>query len=85
LIQETIDKVVFKSNFTKIFIFDFDLYEPTLFALKYVLAEINQGDIVYFDEAFDSDERVIMENYVIGILEFDVIGASPFGLALKIK
>ena len=77
--------MVFKSNFTKIFIFDFDLYQPTLLALKYCLAEINQGDILYFDEAFDSDERVIIENYVIGILEFDVIGASPFGLALKIK
>jgi hypothetical protein len=85
LIQETIDKVSFKSNFTKIFIFDFDLYQPTLFALKYCLAEINQGDILYFDEAFDSDERAIIENYVIGILEFDVIGSSPFGLALKIK
>jgi len=53
--------------------------------LKHIFSEINQGDIVYFDEAFDSDERVIIENYFIDAFEFEVIGASPFGLAFKIK
>jgi hypothetical protein len=85
LIQETITQVDFKSTLRKIFIFDFDLYEPTLFALKHVLPEINPGDIVYFDEAFDSDERVIIENYFMDVFEFEVIGASPFGLAFKIE
>jgi len=85
LIQETITQVDFNSSLKKIFIFDFDLYEPTLFALKHVFPQINQGDIVYFDEAFDSDERVIIENYFIDVFEFEVIGASPFGLAFKIK
>jgi hypothetical protein len=85
LIQETITQVDFNSSLKKIFIFDFDLYEPTLFALKHVFSEINRGDIVYFDEAFDSDERVIIENYFIEEFEFEIIGASPFGLAFKIK
>jgi len=85
LIQETITQVDFNSSLKKIFIFDFDLYEPTLFAFKHVFSEINQGDIVYFDEAFDSDERVIIENYFIDKFEFEIIGASPFGLAFKIK
>jgi hypothetical protein len=84
LIQDTISQVDFHSSLMKIFIFDFDLYEPTLFSLKYVFPEIKQGDIVYFDEAFDSDERVIIENYFIDKFEFEVIGASPFGLAFKI-
>lgn len=84
LIQESITQVDFKSPLKKVFIFDFDLYEPTLFALKYVFSEIIEGDIVYFDEAFDSDERVIIENYFLGVFEFEVIGASPFGLAFKI-
>lgn len=85
LIQDTINKVDFKSSLKKVFIFDFDLYEPTLFALKHVYSEINLGDIVYFDEAFDSDERVIIENYFLDVFEFEVIGASPFGLAFEIK
>lgn len=85
LIQETITQVDFNSSLKKIFIFDFDLYEPTLFAFKHVFPEINQGDIVYFDEAFDSDERVVIENYFIDVFEFEVVGASPFGLAFKIK
>lgn len=85
LIQDTIDKINLKSSLKKVFIFDFDLYEPTLFALKHVLSEINEGDIVYFDEAFDSDERVIIENYFLDVFEFEVIGASPFGLAFKIR
>jgi hypothetical protein len=28
---------------------------------------------------------VIIENYFIDVFEFEVIGASPFGLAFKIK
>jgi hypothetical protein len=43
------------------------------------------GDVVYFDEAFDSEERVIIENYFLDMFNYEVIGASPFGLAFKIK
>jgi len=85
LIQETINRVDFKSSLKKVFIFDMDLYEPTLFALKYVFSDIDEGDIIYFDEAFDSDERVIIENYFLDFFEFEVIGASVFGLAFKIR
>jgi hypothetical protein len=84
LIEETIAQVDFQSPLKKVFIFDFDLYAPTLFALKHVFSEINQGDIVYFDEAFDSEERVIIENYFLDKFGYEVIGASPFGLAFKI-
>jgi hypothetical protein len=84
LIQETISSVDFSSTSMKFFIFDFDLYQPTLFALKHIFPNIEIGDIVYFDEAFDSDERIIVENYFLDEFEFEVIGASPFGLAFKI-
>jgi hypothetical protein len=84
LIQDTITQVNFQSALKKIFIFDLDLFEPTLFALNHVFSEIKEGDIVYFDEAFDSDERVIVENYFLDEFEFEVIGASPFGLAFQI-
>jgi hypothetical protein len=84
LVQETIQNVDFKVENRKCFIFDFDLYAPTLFAFRYIQKEIKVSDIVYFDEAFDSDERVIIENYFLDEFEYSVIGASPFGLAFKI-
>ena len=85
LIQDTINQVNFESTLMKIFIFDFDLYGPTLFALKHVSSEINEGDIVYFDEAFDSDERLILKNYFLDKFDVEVIGASSFGVAFEIK
>lgn len=45
-IKDTITQVNFESTFKKIIIFDFDLFEPTLFALTHILNEINVGDII---------------------------------------
>lgn len=84
LIKETIKEVDFISSSMKCFMFDFDLYEPTLFAFKYVFSEIKIGDIVYFDEAFDSDERVIVDNYFLDLFEYSVLGATPFAIAFII-
>jgi intein/homing endonuclease len=85
LIKDTINQVNFRSPLMKIFIFDFDLYEPTLFALKYVSSDINVGDIVYFVEAFDCNERLIVKDYFLDKFHVEVIGATPFGLAFEIK
>ena len=85
LIEETIGQADFTTPLMKIIIFDFDLYEPTLFAFNYIFSEIKKGDIVYFDEAFDSNERVVIENYFLDSFDFEIIGASPFGLAFRIK
>ena len=85
LIQDSISQVDFKSANMKCFIFDFDLYEPTLFAYKYISGAIKEGDILYFDEAFDSNERIVLENYFLDIFDFSVIGVSPFGVAFRIN
>ena len=85
LIQNTIDDVDFDSKAKKCFIFDFDLYEPTLLAFKHVEKHLKSGDILYFDEAFDSDERVVIDNYFIEKYEFEVLGATVFGLAFELK
>ncbi len=84
LIKETISEVDFSSDYMKCFIFDFDLYEPTLFAFKHVIPEIKIGDIVYFDEAFDSDERIIIDNYFLELFEYSVLGATPFAIVFVI-
>ena len=85
LIQDSISKVDFNSQSMKCFIFDFDLYEPTLFAYKYISGAIKEGDILYFDEAFDSDERVILDNYFLDYFDFSIIGVSPLGVAFRIN
>jgi hypothetical protein len=85
LIQDTIGEVNFDSTTKKCVLFDFDLYEPTLLTFKHLEKNLRPGDIVYFDEAFDSDERVIIENYFIEKYKYDVLGASVFGLAFLMK
>lgn len=85
LVQDTIQNVDFTTTNQKYFIFDFDLYAPTLFAFKHIQQHVKVSDIVYFDEAFDSDERVVIENYFLDEFQYSVIGASPFGLAFKIN
>jgi hypothetical protein len=85
LVQDTVKQVTFNSVKKNFYLFDLDLYAPTLFVLQHVENEFKAGDIVYFDEAFDADERVIIENYFLGRHSFDVIGASVLGLAVRIK
>ena len=85
LIQNTIGEVNFETKSKKCVLFDFDLYEPTLLTFKHLEKNLMPGDIVYFDEAFDSDERVIIENYFIDKFSYEVLGASVFGLAFKLK
>lgn len=85
LIQDTINDVKYDPEGKKCILFDFDLYEPTLLTLKHLEKNLNAGDILYFDEAFDSDERVIIENYFIDKFNYSILGASVFGLAFELK
>jgi hypothetical protein len=84
LIDKTISDTNFKTPGTKCILFDFDLYQPTLFAYQHIKDELNPGDLVYFDEAFDSEERIILENYFLKDFKFIVLGASVFGLAFQL-
>jgi hypothetical protein len=84
LIKDTISNVDFRSDGVNLFIFDFDLYEPTLFAYKYVRENIKKGDILVFDEAFAQDERIIIENYVFLDFKYKLIRSSPFAIAFEI-
>jgi hypothetical protein len=52
--------------------------------LKNLIPFLNPGDILYFDEMFDADERVIFENYVQGHINFTALFTSVFGLAIRI-
>jgi hypothetical protein len=84
LIKDTASNVDFKSENINLFIFDFDLYEPTLFTYNYVHKNIKKGDILFFDEAFTQDERIIIENYFFRDFTYKVIGSSPFAIAFEV-
>jgi len=84
LIQETISEIDFDSIATKILILDFDLFEPTLLVVESFSRYLRCGDILYFDELFAADERLIFENYIEAQFEFEILFATVFGLALKI-
>ena len=63
---------------TKFVLFDFDLYEPSRIAWEKLLNFLQSGDVVYFDEAYESDEsRLIKE-----IRQSDEALLTPIGFTI---
>jgi hypothetical protein len=67
-----------------IVIFDFDLYEPSLVAWESIRHHLQPGDLLYFDEAFDRDERHLVVHHVLPSARFLPIGVTPTGLCLEV-
>ena len=65
--------------------FDLDLYEPTLRSWELLEEHLGPGDILVFDEAFDTGERVVVESYVMKQFEVEPIGHTHSQLALRIR
>jgi hypothetical protein len=64
---------------------DLDLYVPTRHVISVLAEELQAGDILYFDEAADLDERrVLLELMKTMDHELELIAASPVGLALRV-
>jgi hypothetical protein len=68
----------------KFIMFDMDLFAPTRFAYKNLRGQINKGDYIYFDEAFDSDERLLIREYFLKDFMVEVVGFSPLGIVFKV-
>jgi hypothetical protein len=75
------------TNSRKLVLFDLDLFEPSLFAWNLIESHLRSGDILYFDEAFDQDERRLLDDYVnkSSKVKFDLIGYSHLALCLMVK
>lgn len=66
-------------------LFDLDIYEPSRVAWDHVGPSLRAGDVLYFDEAFDRDERHLLDHWVMTCgLEFEGVGWTPTALALRI-
>lgn len=68
----------------KIVLFDLDIYEPTLFAWKTLCPCLSTGDLLYFDEGFDQDERRVINENVRLDFELTVTGITHSAIAFKL-
>ena len=68
----------------KIVLFDLDIYEPTLFAWTVLSPGLSPGDLLFFDEGFDQDERRVINENVRLDFELTVIGFTHTAIAFKL-
>ena len=69
----------------KLVIFDLDLFEPTHAAWKEISPHLRQGDILYFDQAFDIEgERLLIDEYVMKEQKVKLVGRSVIGCVMEI-
>jgi hypothetical protein len=66
-------------------VFDLDLEEPTKDVMKYLAPALKEGDIVYFDEAFDHGERRVIMECLIPVFDLQVVGTTPLAIAFKVR
>ena len=48
-----------------LYVFDLDIFEPSLHCWNVIQPFLKPGDLLYFDEAFDRDERRLIEDHVL--------------------
>jgi hypothetical protein len=88
LIEETLtDHVItnFGKTETRLFIFDFDLHEPSLFAYNAVKPILRAGDLIYFDEAKVEDEFKIISENLLKDFSLDFRGSTFSQLYVRLK
>lgn len=69
----------------KLVLFDLDLYEPTAFAWNYLAPYLTTGDLLYFDEGFDNDERRVINEFVFSTFSVSIVGATHTAIAFRIN
>jgi hypothetical protein len=69
----------------RLFIFDMDLYEPSRDVFDFLNPKLKEGDLVIFDQAFDShNERRIVEDKIRNEKRFQIIGVSGIAVAFRV-
>jgi hypothetical protein len=72
------------STGSRVLLFDLDIYEPTAFAWRLIEPHLRAGDLIYFDEAADRDERRVIEELVLPNRRLKYLGCCNLGLALAV-
>ncbi|MEI7715375.1 MAG: class I SAM-dependent methyltransferase [Mycobacterium sp.] len=81
----TVDISLHREGAQWMVLFDLDIYEPTAFAWGLIQEHIRPGDIIYFDEAGDDDERKVLDELVLPSIKCEPIAATPVGLGLVVR
>jgi len=68
----------------KCVLFDLDIYEPTAFAWEFMRPHLSPGDLLYFDESFDTDERRVIEEHVLKQFRLELIASTPLASCFRI-
>lgn len=68
----------------KCVLFDLDIYEPTAFAWEYLKSSLSPGDLLYFDESFDMDERKVIEHHVLKDFRLELIASTPLASCFRL-
>jgi len=69
-----------------LYVFDLDLLEPSLHCWNVVRPFLKGGDLLYFDEAFDRDERELIERHVLTSgIELQAVAYSTTCLLLRVS
>ena len=86
-LEDHIDALLFDRTVDKqlLILFDLDIYEPSAVAWEHVKPFLRPGDLLYFDEAFDADERRLLRESVLPSGQFELVGATPMALALCVR
>jgi hypothetical protein len=67
----------------RIFLLDFDLLVPTNFVLDLIVENLIEGDIVYFDEGFDSSgEMQIIDRLLSETSNWEILGWTNLACAI---
>jgi hypothetical protein len=69
----------------KVIFFDLDLFDPSFHAYSTIKPFLKNKDILYFDEARDSDERRLLEMHIMKDFLLTPISASYSNIAFSIK
>jgi len=86
LVEETIRELDLRklTESRLVVLFDLDLFNPTLSVYNHIKNSVTVGDIFYFDEAFDDDERAIIRDHLMKDFEIELIGITSLAFAAKI-
>jgi hypothetical protein len=65
-------------------LFDLDIYEPTAFVWDVIGAHLRPGDLLYLDEAIDSDERRVLNERILPAVACEPVASTSLALGLVI-
>lgn len=81
---KSVDIAAAREDAQWLILFDLDLYEPTAFAWDVLGEHLRSGDVIYLDEAYDRDERRVLDEMILPSIRCEPIAATPLSLGLVV-